>query len=345
MYPHYIRCVKDKCFVWVKEETSIPLMGSIAFGLIDRGTNIIQVRPITTCALSCIFCSTDAGPKSRSRQTEYIVDLEYLIDKFIELVKFKGPRKIEAHIDTVGDPFTYPKIIDLVQELASIPGVEVISVQTHGVLLNEHIIDELNDAGLDRINLSIDSMDPEKAKMLSGTNWYDLNKILGIAEYIVKSTDIDLLIAPVWVPGINDEDIPKIIEFALKIGAGKKWPPLGIQKFESHKRGRKPKGVKPMTWKQFYNALRKWEMKYNVKLILSPEDFGIHKRKMYPSPFKIGEVVKVKVLAPGWLKGEALGAAKGYAITLVNMRKIPIGEYIFAKIIKTKHNIFLAKPL
>ncbi|MFP3179020.1 MAG: radical SAM protein, partial [Thermocladium sp.] len=34
-----------------------PLVGSLAFGIIDRGTNVIEVRPTSICSLSCIFCS------------------------------------------------------------------------------------------------------------------------------------------------------------------------------------------------------------------------------------------------------------------------------------------------
>ncbi|MHA1616077.1 MAG: radical SAM protein [Candidatus Njordarchaeales archaeon] len=329
----------------ITPETDIPLMGCIAFGLIDRGTNLIQVRPVTTCPLSCIFCATDAGPRSRNRQTEYIVELDYLVEEFRKLVMFKGPKKIEAHIDTVGDPLTYPRIVELVQELSETPGVDVISLQTHGVLLTEKLVDELDAAGLSRINLSIDSLDPDLAKYLSNTPSYNLDKVLGIAEYIANSSGIDLLIAPVWVPGINDSEIPKIIEFALRIGAGKRWPPLGIQKYIPHKRGRKPKNVKAMSWSRFYKQLRIWEKKYGVKLILKPEDFGIHRRKSLKAPFKIGEVVRATVVAPGWLKNEVIGRAKGFCITIVNatIEEIPIGTDVFVKIEKTKHNILIGK--
>ena len=151
--------------ILVKVDETFPLMGCIAYGLIDRGWNLIQVRPTSLCVLNCIYCSVDAGPFSRTRQAEYIVvNPELIVEKFLEIAKFKGQRKLEAHIDTVGDPLTYPKIVDLIQMLGDIPGVEVISMQTHGVLLKEKLIDELNDAGLSRINLSIDSMDPQKAK-------------------------------------------------------------------------------------------------------------------------------------------------------------------------------------
>ncbi|RLF19125.1 MAG: radical SAM protein [Thermoprotei archaeon] len=336
--------------IWNRElvridyESEIPLVGTVAFGLIDRGTNVIQVRPTSICPLSCIFCSTDAGPNSRRRICEYLVDLEYLVDYFKWIVMWKGEEKIEAHIDTVGDPLTYPYLVDLVQELANIKGVEVISLQTHGALLREDLIYDLEDAGLSRINLSIDALDPEVARWLSNTEWYDVERIMELAQMIVD-TKIDLLIAPVWVPGLNDDEIPRIIEFTLKIGAGKKWPPLGIQKYEAHKHGRKPKGVRPMSWKEFYRRLRALERRYNVKLILSPDDFGIHKRRALPIPFKLGEKINVRVVAPGWLRGEKIAIARGRAITVVDAKWIPLGAEVKVKVIRVKDNIIIARPV
>ena len=211
-------------------DSSIPLVGCIAFGLIDRGTNLIQVRPISTCPLSCIFCSTNAGPKSRIRQTEYIVPLDYLVEEFEKITAFKGKRKIEAHIDTVGDPITYPYIAELVSRISQIEGVEVVSLQTHGSILDEKMLDRLSAAGLTRINLSVDALDPELARKLADTEWYDVKKVIQLIEYITSNTSIDLLLAPVWIPTINDAEIPKIIELAKKVGAGKRFPPLGIQR-------------------------------------------------------------------------------------------------------------------
>ncbi|RLE90567.1 MAG: radical SAM protein, partial [Thermoprotei archaeon] len=121
----------------------IPLIGSIAFGLIDRGTNLIQVRPSTQCPLSCIFCSTDAGPNSKWRQVEYLVPPDLLVDAFKQLAIFKGGKKLEAHIDTVGDPLTYPHLVELISLLREVPGVEVISMQTHGTLLTEKLVEDL----------------------------------------------------------------------------------------------------------------------------------------------------------------------------------------------------------
>ncbi len=328
-------------------DSSIPLVGCIAFGLIDRGTNLIQIRPVSTCPLSCIFCSTNAGPKSRVRQTEYVVELDYLVEEFERLVIFKGKQGIEAHIDTVGDPITYPEIVELVARLKQIEGVKTISMQSHGSLLNEKMIEKLAEAGLTRINLSIDALDPNLAKKLADTEWYDVEHIVKLAKFITENTSIDLLLAPVWVPSLNDDEIPKIISLAKNIGAGKRYPPLGIQKYEVHKHGRKPKGVKAISWRRFYAQLRKWEKLFNIKLILRPEDFGIHKRVMLPIPYKKFEKVKVEVIGPGWLKREKLAVTpkRDRVITLLNAEEIPVGAKLKARIVANKHNILIAEPI
>ena len=328
-------------------DSSIPLVGCIAFGLIDRGTNLIQVRPISTCPLSCIFCSTNAGPKSRIRQTEYIVPLDYLVEEFEKITAFKGKRKIEAHIDTVGDPITYPYIAELVSRISQIEGVEVVSLQTHGSILDEKMLDRLSAAGLTRINLSVDALDPELARKLADTEWYDVKKVIQLIEYITSNTSIDLLLAPVWIPKINDAEIPKIIELAKKVGAGKRFPPLGIQRYEIHKHGRKVKGVRAHSWKYFYARLREWEKEFGVKLVLRPEDFGIHKRRMLPIPYRKYETVKVRVVGPGWLRREKLAVTLNgdRTVTLVNAEEIPVEAKLKARIVANKHNIFVAEPI
>ena len=327
----------------IPSDLDVPLLGCIAFGIIDRGTNLLQVRPTTLCPLSCIFCSVDAGPSTKHRQVEFMVEADYIVDEFRKAAKFKG-EGLEAHVDTVGDPLTHPRIVDIVHGLSDTPGVEVVSMQTHGALLTEKMVDELAAAGLSRINLSIDALDPELAKRLAGTPSYDVHRVLKVAEYVASSSNIDLLISPVWVPGVNDHELGRIINEALRMGAGKRWPPLGIQKMEVHKYGRRPRGVKPMTWYRFYKALREMEREYKVKLVLRPEDFNIQPRPRLPMPLRRFQRVKVDVVGPGWLKGEALGVAKGRAVTLVGCDESLMGRRVSATIIESKDGLYIARP-
>ena len=53
--------LNNKTTIYIHKSSGIPLMGTNYFGLIDRGTNIIEIKPITSCNLGCIYCSVDEG--------------------------------------------------------------------------------------------------------------------------------------------------------------------------------------------------------------------------------------------------------------------------------------------
>jgi uncharacterized Fe-S cluster-containing radical SAM superfamily enzyme len=319
----------------ITEESGIPLIGTIMFGIIDRGTNLLQIRPTTVCPLNCPFCSVDSGKFSRTRQADYEVELDYLLKWAKEAAEFK---KIpaEANIDSVGEPMAYHQIIELVNGLAKIKGIYRVSMQTNGYLLSKEKIDRLAAAGLYRLNLSMNSMDAEKARMLSGIDSYDINKIAELAEYIAKKTKTELLIAPVWMPDVNDKDIEEIIEFAKKIGAK-----IGIQKYEVYKYSRKMKGAKHDNWWRFYKKLIELEKKHKVKLKLSKEDFDIINAERIPTKLEVGQKTDAKIVAPGWLSGQMIAVAENRCIT-VNNCSSAVGKTAKIKIIENKNNIYIA---
>lgn len=326
--------------VRINRHSGIPLIGCLYFGIIDRGTNLLQVRPSCHCNLFCPFCSVDAGPGSRTRVSQYEVEQEYLLSAIREVSAFKGDG-VECHIDSPGEPLLYPNIVSLIREIRRIPQVRIISLQTNGTLLNPEMIDSLQRSGLDRVNLSLHALDPKLARHLSGVSWYDIYQVKDAAKQ-VADTDMDLLIAPVFLPGINNEEIPRLISFGQEIGAGKRWPSLGIQKFERYRFGRYPKGVKVQTWRAFRKCLETWEEKWNVHLLLNPADFGIVSRKMLPYVFRKGERAHVEIRAPGWLTGETLGTARNRVISVMNCHRKK--GRINVRIISVKHNIYLAVP-
>ena len=327
----------------ITRKSDIPLVGSLYFGIIDRGTRLLQVRPSCGCNLNCPFCSVDAGPESTTRATSYEVEMAYLAEAVKEISQFKGPG-VECHIDSPGEPVMYPYLPELIAALRQIDEVSVISLQTNGTLLTPAKIAALEGAGLDRINLSLHALDPAIAQLLAGVDWYNIEKITDAARAVVRSR-IDLLIAPVFIPGINDAEIPKLIRFAQEIGAGKRFPPLGIQKFEHYRYGRSPKGVKAQSWWQFYNrSLRPWEKESGLKLELNPaRDFGTVRRPFVPLAFYKGEKVTVEIRAPGWIHGEMLGVARNRVVSVYNCEK-QAGN-VRVKIVSTKHNIYTGMPV
>jgi hypothetical protein len=237
----------------------------------------------------------------------------------------------------------YPGIADLVADLRSIPGVSVISMQSNGTLLTPNRIRALEEAGLDRINLSLHALDPDLARTMAGVDWYDVEKVADMARAVAESR-IDLLIAPVYVPGLNDAEIPRLIRFAREIGAGKRWPPLGIQKFERYRLGRTPPGVTPQSWNQFYRrSLAGWEAESGMRLRITPADFGTERRPMFPRPFRKGEKVTLEVVGPGWVAGEKIAVGRGRSVSVLNCRKG--SGTVKARIVSAAHNIFVAVPV
>ena len=118
----------------ITRHSDIPLMGCLYFGVVDRGSNLLQIRPSCGCNLNCPFCSVDAGPHSKSRVTDYQVELDYLMEAVEEIAPFKGPG-VECHIDSPGEPTLYPDIVELVERLKQIKEVAVVSMQSNGTLL------------------------------------------------------------------------------------------------------------------------------------------------------------------------------------------------------------------
>jgi uncharacterized Fe-S cluster-containing radical SAM superfamily enzyme len=322
--------------IYVTRESGIPLIGHTAFGLIDRGTNLIQVRPVSGCNLNCIFCSVDEGHTS-TRKTDYIVDTDYLVEEFAKLASLKKD-DVEAHIDGQGEPFIYPYMVELLEKLRKVPQLKTISAQSNGMLLDEAKIKSMEGL-LDRVNLSIMSLDERRGQVLAGTKAYSVEHVKDVARMLAKSK-IDVLLAPVWVPGFNDEDIPKIIEFGLEIGAGKKYPAFGIQNYVRYQFGKKVKS-KPMKFSEFFEKLGALEKQYGLKLKLSPADFGIHREPSLPKVFKTGDRLKLEIVAPGRVNGEMLAVANGRVIGVLTDR--PVGARVSAEITRTTDNVYVAK--
>ncbi len=332
--------LRNKECTYIHEETGIPLIGSNEFGLIDRGTNIIEVKPMTGCNLSCNFCSVSEGINNKR---DILVEEEYLIKEFKKLASIKE-NPVEANIGPQGEPLLYPKIIELIRDLKK-NGASIVSINTNGTILNEKMIDEMAEAGLDRINLSLHTLNQEKANKMMG-GFQDIKKLLRIIKY--SEGKIDILLAPVLIPGINDEDIDEIIELSKTI-KNKKWPSIGIQNYLEYPGGRNP-GVKERSWEEFYGILKKKEEEHKTDLTLKgnnkeKEYFKIRKDNTLKKPFKKGEHIKVIIKAKGRNKDEWIGVANERAITIKKATKdIRKNKEIRVKIIRDKHNIYIATP-
>ncbi|GAF71098.1 unnamed protein product, partial [marine sediment metagenome] len=257
----------NKRAVYVHQNSGIPLMGNLYFGIIDRNTNIIEIRPITGCNLACIYCSVDQA----KRQVDFVVEKDYIIDEFRRLVEFKEDEDIEAHIGAQGEPLLYADLVDLVQDLSKIKQVRKISIDTNAVLLTKKKVDELVKAGLTQFNISVNALNQELANKIAGVP-YNLRKVIEICEYVAGKAD--LVIAPILLQGINDDEMPKFIKFVRDLQNKNHKVVLGIQNFLEYRFGKRP--VKQMGWDLFRQKLRALEKKHSMKLILDfKKDFNV----------------------------------------------------------------------
>jgi len=150
---------------------------------------------------------------------------------------------------------------------------------------------------------------------------------------------IDVLLAPVWVPGFNDDEMPKILEWGLSIGAGRRFPAFGLQNYVRYQFGKKVK-CKPMRFDQFFEKLAVLETQYGLRLRLTPADFGIHKAPSLPKAFRKSDKLKLEIVAPGRVHGEMLAIASGRVIGVLTDR--PVGSTVSAEITRTNDNVYVA---
>ncbi len=322
--------INNKQAIYVHKLSGIPLIGNIAFGIIDRNTNIIEIKPVTVCNLKCVYCSVNDD----LRPVDFVVEKDYIIEEFKKIINYKKCSNIEAHIGGQAEPLYYADLIPLVKDLSSIKQVKTISIDTNGTLLAKKNVDELVKAGMTRFNLSINAMEQEIAEKIAGMP-YNLKKVLGIAAYISKKAD--LIIAPVWVPGINDKEMPKLIKFTrLLQEKSKNKVTIGIQNFLNYRYGRNP--VKQMSWQLFEKKMRQLEKKHNIKLLLDfKKDFNIEQTKPLPKPFRKGQKIDAAIVCPGRLAGEKIAVAENRSITVPKC--VRTGS-VKLKITRTKHNIY-----
>jgi uncharacterized protein len=317
--------------IYIHKNSGIPLIGTRFIGIHDRGSTLLEIKPLTGCNANCTFCSVDEGKDSKKKY-DFIVEKDYLVEETTKLLKYKDKEGIHIYINPHGEPLLYYDIVELVKDLKKIKYVDEVTIITNGILLTKELVDELAKAGLSTLNISISGYEIEKAKELIGTKAYDINKIKEVLKY--AKDKVKVIITPVWIDGQNDEEIEKIIVFAKESGLE-----IQIQKFCYNKGGRNPgKGIE---WNDFFEKLKVLEEKYKIKLI--QDTFKLEKTKKYSCPFKKDGVIKAEIMGLGRYKTEKIAVAEGRCILVQDCFKDNGMSKI--KISHIKDNIIIGKAV
>lgn len=173
----------------------------------NRHINYLRISLTDRCNLRCIYCMPKEGVSLIGHDD--ILRYEEII-RIAGMVASKGISKIRI---TGGEPLVRKGITDFIAELNAIPGIDELSITTNGVLL-QSAASALRKAGLKRINISLDSLDPEKYKQI--TRGGDINAVLaGISEARRQGFN-PIKINVVTMRGINDHEIRAFAELTLE---------------------------------------------------------------------------------------------------------------------------------
>lgn len=329
-----VNSLNGKQTAYVHRGSGLPLVGNTAFGIVDRGTNIIEVKPVTACNIRCVFCSVDED----QRPVDFVLEREYIVEELQKLVAFKGDPDIEILLGVQGEVFFYPELMQLIADMRKF--VPKVSLITNGSFLTADVVHGLDQAGLTRMQVSVNALDPVLARKIAGAS-YDVSKIISCVEYVLSNTGIDVMIVPVYVCGLNDDEIPRIINWASRIGAGKSGPSIGLQNYLPYKHGKDPM-FPSVSMEVFEEKLVMWEKQTMQKLHLSESDLHIHASKVYPKPLRKGEKVRALIWGRGRLKGEWLALIKDRNVSFFSNHSWTKNQSVNLCITRIKHNIFSA---
>jgi len=175
--------------------------------LFDKhGRQIIDLRVSVTdrCNFRCVYCRS-ADPENHMAHHELLEWDEF--ERLVRILVGMGIRKVRV---TGGEPLVRPGVEDFIARLKAM-GVQDLSMTTNGYLL-ESRVGALVAAGLDRINISLDSLDRAKFERVTRTKTFD--DVMAGIEAAHNSPLRPVKVNAVLVRGLNDDEVEAFAEFA-----------------------------------------------------------------------------------------------------------------------------------
>ncbi|MCI0580245.1 MAG: GTP 3',8-cyclase MoaA [Chloroflexi bacterium] len=177
----------------------------MSFDRFGRNINYLRISLTDKCNLRCVYCMPE--DMTFRPRAELLQDDE--IFRLVDLFAGLGFHKFRL---TGGEPTVRANVVDIVHRIAQTPGVKTVAMTTNGLLL-DRLARPLAEAGLQRVNISIDTLNPEKFKKL--TRWGDVEDVwAGI--HAAREAGLKIKLNAVVVRGYNDkEDVVDLARLTL----------------------------------------------------------------------------------------------------------------------------------
>ncbi|MEM3420881.1 MAG: GTP 3',8-cyclase MoaA [Candidatus Hadarchaeum sp.] len=170
-----------------------------------RYVNGLRISVTENCNFNCFYCHREGCPESSREMSP---------DEIGSIVKIASELGVEKIKITGGEPLLRDDIVDIVAASAK-PGIREISMTTNGALLSERA-HELAEAGLDRVNISLDTLDAEKFAKITQNG--SLEEVLDGINAALEARLVPIKLNMVLLKGINEDEIDRMIDFAGERG-------------------------------------------------------------------------------------------------------------------------------
>jgi GTP 3',8-cyclase len=177
----------------------------MALDRFGRRIHYLRISLTDHCNLRCVYCMPE--DMTFRPNAELLQD-----DEIIMLVRLFTRLGFDKFRLTGGEPTVRARVVELVRAIAETPGVRTLTMTTNGVLLSR-LAKPLAEAGLQRVNISLDTLDPEKFKLL--TRWGSVEDVWDGIRAAEEAGLTPVKINSVVVGGYNEADAITLARLTL----------------------------------------------------------------------------------------------------------------------------------
>ncbi|MCF7532327.1 GTP 3',8-cyclase MoaA [Pseudomonas petrae] len=174
----------------------------------SRKVDYVRMSVTDRCDFRCVYCMAEDMTFLPRQQILSLEEIHQLAERFVAL----GTKKIRL---TGGEPLVRSGIVGLVRSIAGLPGLRELCMTTNGSQLDKLAV-PLFEAGLKRLNISLDSLDPARFKELTRTG--DLSKVIAGIDAANAAGFERTKLNCVVMQGRNDHEINDLVAFAIDRG-------------------------------------------------------------------------------------------------------------------------------
>ncbi len=178
----------------------------MALDRFGRKIHYLRISLTDHCNLRCVYCMPE--DMTFRPNAELMQD-----DELLTLVRMFAGLGFDKFRLTGGEPTVRAHVVDLVREIAATPNVKSLSMTTNGVLLKK-LAGPLKEAGLQRVNVSLDTLNPAKFKRL--TRWGSLDQVWEGIQEAERVGLSPMKLNAVVVHGYNENDVVDLAGLTLE---------------------------------------------------------------------------------------------------------------------------------